>query len=343
MIITLFGKIGNKMSSIVFYGDCVNIECSDYFGKSRDNYNFFYRQLKKYFEENNFEFFTKYNMPSNISIILMNNFVLSNLGILRNYKKHYLLLLESPHVDKGLIDATHHQYFKKIFTWNDDMVDNQKYFKVNYAFDIPKTIPKQFDGKKLCCTIAGNKSANHPDELYTKRVEFIRWFEKHYLNEFDLYGTGWDQYRFGHSLVGRVLNKFKFLRKKDLFPSYQGMVDSKFETMKNYKFSICYENIKEQKGYITEKIFDSFFAGCVPIYWGAKNVTEHIPKECFIDKREFDSFEEIYQFLKNMDEKTYMSYMEAIEEFLNSSKADPFRAEIFAYTIVNEIMKDLEG
>lgn len=309
--------------------------------KSRDNSSYRWYLLKTHLEFSNFTVLTLIDVINSFKInILIDRGVSCNFQSLQSNK--YLIIEESPHVRPQDWDKNKHKEYQKIFCWDDELVDNKKYFKLNYAFDIPKTIPKQFDGKKLCCTIAGNKSANHPDELYTKRVEFIRWFEKHYLNEFDLYGTGWDQYRFGHSLVGRVLNKFKFLRKKDLFPSYQGMVDSKFETMKNYKFSICYENIKEQKGYITEKIFDSFFAGCVPIYWGAKNVTEHIPKECFIDKREFDSFEEIYQFLKNMDEKTYMSYLEAIEEFLNSSKADPFRAETFADTIVGEIMKDLE-
>lgn len=44
-----------------------------------------------------------------------------------------------------------------------------------------------------------------------------------------------------------------------------------------------------------------------------------------------------------MDEKTYMNYLDAIEEFLNSSKADPFRAETFANTIVGEILKDIDA
>ena len=188
----------------------------------------------------------------------------------------------------------------------------------------------------------GFKDSNN-NELYSERVGFIRWFEKNYPDEFDLYGTKWDQYRFGHSYFGRVLNKIKPLRKKNLFHSYKGVVDSKNETMKNYMFSICYENIKDQNGYITEKIFDSFFAGCVPIYWGAKNVTDYIPKECFIDKRDFDSFEQIYRYMASMDKKIYVNYLDNIEEFLNSSKADPFRAETFANTIAGEIAKDLDG
>ena len=35
------------------------------------------------------------------------------------------------------------------------------------------------------------------------------------------------------------------------------------------------------KGYITEKIFDSFFAGVVPIYWGAENITDYVPKSLY--------------------------------------------------------------
>ena len=317
-----------------------NNECFDKVNEFRDNFMFYIINLKDRFKINNLNISTSDLNNVNDSIAVLQMGLLTKISDISK-NKHYLLLQESPHFDKGLLDTINHKYFRKIFTWNDDMIDNIKYFKVNYAYDIPQTIPKQFDDKKLCCIIAGNKTANHPDELYTKRVEFIRWFEKNHSEEFDLYGTKWDQYRFGHSFFGKVLNKIKPLRKKNLFPSYQGTVDSKFDTMKNYKFSICYENIKDQSGYITEKIFDSFFAGCVPIYWGAKNVCDHIPKECFVDKRDFDSFEDIYKFIKDIDEKKYMSYINAIENFLNSSKADQFRAEVFANTIVGEIVKDI--
>jgi len=39
----------------------------------------------------------------------------------------------------------------------------------------PDNIPKEFDGKKLSCIIAGNKHSKYPsyNELYTKRVAFI--------------------------------------------------------------------------------------------------------------------------------------------------------------------------
>ncbi len=325
-----------RLMNIGLFVDNINI--FDY-KKNRDQYTYRWYALQQVFQRKNIELisFSTVDDVNKYDIVIENG--------LRNSKhpNKYLLIIESKLIRPNDWNLELHKKYKKIFCWDDDLVDNTKYFKLNYAFDIPKTIPKKFHDKKLCCTIAGNKFVNNPDELYTKRVNFIRWFEKNHLDDFDLYGTGWDEYRFGHSFVGRVLNKVEFLRKKDLFPSYKGIVDSKYETMQKYKFAICYENIKEQNGYITEKIFDSFFAGCIPIYWGAKNITEHIPKECFIDKRDFDSFENIYNYMVNMKEKEYMNYLDNIENFLNSSKADPFSAEVFADTIVNEILKDLES
>lgn len=304
---------------------------------SRDGYTYRWYSLFKNFEKNSIKLsvFNDINKATEFDVVIEN-------GIQKcEHEDKYLLIIESKAIRPQDWNVNEYDKYKKIFCWDDSLVDNKKYFKINYAFDIPKTIPKKFDGKKLCCTIAGNKTALHSDELYSKRMEFIRWFEKHHLEEFDLYGTQWDEYRFGRSFLGRAINKIKFLR-KSTFPSYKGMVDSKFNTMQNYKFSICYENIKDQDGYITEKIFDCFFAGCVPIYWGAKNVTKHIPKECFIDKRDFESFEDIYQFINELDKATYMKYLNNIENFLNSSKADPFRAEVFADTIVCEILKDIK-
>ncbi|MBU1667016.1 hypothetical protein KKC13_01245 [bacterium] len=309
---------------------------------NRDNYGYFYFLLKDLFKRNNIDLSTcDINEPIESDIVIYHG--LTQKFINYGYDKSYLLAIESPHVDKKAFNLEYHKYFKKIFTWNDDLVDNQKYIKVNYAFDIPKIIPKKFNNKKLCCTIAGNKVATDKNELYSKRIEFIRWFEKYHIDDFDLYGVGWSGKNFGKSLIGRILNKSKFLRKlfSPCFPSYKGIVESKKEVMQNYKFAICYENIKDQNGYITEKIFDCFFAGCVPIYWGAKNIDKHIPSNCFIDKRLFDDFEQLYVFLINMDKITYLEYLDNIQNFLNSSKANPFRADTFANTIVNEVLKDL--
>lgn len=49
--------------------------------------------------------------------------------------------------------------------------------------------------------------------------------------------------------------------------------DNKIEYLKQFKFNLCPEN-SNAEGYVTEKLFDSFKAGCIPIYWGSLNKPE---------------------------------------------------------------------
>ncbi len=49
--------------------------------------------------------------------------------------------------------------------------------------------------------------------------------------------------------------------------------DNKIAYLKNFKFNICPENTNT-KEYVTEKLFHSIQAGCIPIYWGADNKPE---------------------------------------------------------------------
>ena len=286
-----------------------------------------------------------------------------------NFDRLYVLTAECKIIKPDNFDRKNHKYFKKVFTYDDTLVDNKKYFKINYSFKIP--VDLKFDLKKkskLCTLIAGQHFSSHPLELYSERVKAISWFEHNYPEDFDLYGIGWDVYRFRGILkylnsfthrafckMGRFfpdkshfralfnyMDEFNLVYKlrygnKIQYPSYKGRVKSKRETYENYKFAICYENARDISGWITEKIFDCFFAGCVPVYWGAPNVTDHIPADTFIDKRNFNSYEELYSYLKNMTDNEYIGYLDAIKKFIKSDKIYPFSAECFAETIINEI------
>jgi len=254
--------------------------------------------------------------------------------------KSYLLLFESELIRPDNWDLEKHKYFNKIFTWNDEFVDNVKYFKINFSSEFPVSIQKNISGKKKLCTlIAGNKVVSHPLELYSKRIEAIRWFERNRPMDFDLYGIGWGEYSFTGPRIFRALNKIKPLTKllASKFPSYQGVVNEKKLTLEKYKFCICYENARDIPGYITEKIFDCFIAGCVPIYWGANNIDKYIPNNCFIDKRKFDDYEALHQFINNMKDSKYSHYLENIEIFLNSKSINQFSVKYFAKAISSNI------
>jgi len=49
--------------------------------------------------------------------------------------------------------------------------------------------------------------------------------------------------------------------------------NNKLLYLSQYKFNLCPEN-SNYEGYVTEKIFDSVSAGCLPIYWGSNNKPE---------------------------------------------------------------------
>jgi hypothetical protein len=255
-------------------------------------------------------------------------------------KTLYLLAFESEVIRPDNWNVSNHEYFKKIFTWNDAIVDNKRYFKINFSSGVPADL--DFDvGEKytLCTMIAGNKAADHPLELYTERIRAIRWFEENHPADFDLYGIGWDKHLFKGTLSR--LNGFDALRRvlKPRYPSYRGSIVSKRETYRRYRFAICYENARDIPGYITEKIFDCFFAGCVPVYYGAPNVTAHIPADTFVDRRNFKTYEELYCYLANMSEEEYLDYLDAIAAFVKSDAMYPFSVEYFAETIVTEIVR----
>lgn len=73
----------------------------------------------------------------------------------------------------------------------------------------------------------------------------------------------------------------------------------------DYKFSIASENASYE-GYTSEKLFSSFQAHTVPIYWGNPFVSEEFNNRAFIDCNKLDSMEEIVQRVKAIDEDDEM-------------------------------------
>lgn len=249
-----------------------------------------------------------------------------------------LLLLECEVILPENWTKKAHDKFDIIFTWHDKYVDNKKYFKFNF----PQVVPSKnysFPRQNRFCIIAGNKKRVHPLELYSKRVEIIEWFQKNAPADLDLYGPDWDKHTFSGPKIFRAFNRIPQLRKAlgRKYTFYKGMCDSKHEVLSKYDFCVCFENAKEIDGYITEKIFDCFFTGTIPIYWGPKNITTHIPQNCFIPFTKFSSIEQMYKELKNMSVEEKEAYRQNIKNFLMSSAYEQFSTEFFVKTIKSKI------
>jgi alpha(1,3/1,4) fucosyltransferase len=259
-------------------------------------------------------------------------------------KKLYLVAFENPANRPDNYWRWNHRAFDKVFTWDPNWVDGKKCIK----YWLPVRIPENFtinraEKTKFCVTVFSQKYSGNSRELYSERMRAIHWFEREHPAEFDLFGIDWDRWYFKGGLSS--LNPFvrKFYK---TFPtclktrpplSYRGKVASKNAAMRAYKFAIAYENASFP-GYVTEKIFDAFFAGCVPIYIGAPDVTEYIPPETFIDKRNFRDYAELYRYLTGMTEKEYAGRLAAIEDFVRGDRIKPFGPERYTDIILQHIV-----
>ena len=256
-------------------------------------------------------------------------------------KSLFLLVWESGIINPRNSDKRLHDDFKGVFTYDDTLIDDRKYFKVAYSFCFPEAIPKVFESKKLCCLIAGNKSSTHPLELYSKRLDAIAWFEANQPDQFDFYGQGWTKIIPPRNILHRAINKYPLLNKylSVKHACYRGEIVDKLEIYRKYLFSICFENARDLSGYISEKIFDCFFAGCVPVYWGATNISDYVPPDCFIDMRRFRDVSELHNHLVSINENEYFDYLCAIEDFIKANKRGVFSVDYFSEKITGTICK----
>jgi len=231
-----------------------------------------------------------------------------------------LFLWEAPAFCPQNSDPKVHEQFPVVFTWNDNYVDGKTFHKflLPTTGRFPEVPDVPFHRRKLLVNITCNKTVSHPRELYSARREAIRYFEQHDPEDWDLYGVGWNQSG----------------TERDFFPSYRGTVSHKWDVFPQYRFGLCYENIRDEPGYITEKIFDCMRAGCVPIYWGASNVERYVDRGAFIDRREFKSNVDLGDFLLSMSEHEWTQYRAAIKTYLRSARFAAFLPEAFADNII---------
>jgi hypothetical protein len=270
---------------------------------------------------------------------LKNNFINK---ILNNNKPKFLIIMEAPGTKSNNWDKKNHLFFEKIFTWDDGLVDDLTYFKINF----PQNFNPYLDVRSLAkdnkiVNISSNIKKSFNGELYSLRLDIINWFEIHYPDKFDLYGRSWNKFSIDGSFLS-ALNKIKALHifsKK--YSTYKGEIngfgvsyDEKIKVLGRYKFSLCLENQEGLKGYITEKIFDCFCARTIPIYKGCSNIDSHIPKGCYIDLDNFNDLEDLYAYVDAMPENLYLEYINSINIFLKSDDIHKFSNDYFAQTIL---------
>ena len=108
---------------------------------------------------------------------------------------------------------------------------------------------------KLCSWITSgiSRTANH-----CRRLDFIKLLQEQELN-FDLYG-----------------------RNLPIFANSNGSVNNKWHAMAPYYYNLAIENYADNDWYVSEKLWDSLLAWCLPIYYGGSAADKLLPPGSFL-------------------------------------------------------------
>ena len=143
------------------------------------------------------------------------------------------------------------------FAFGFDYLDDKRYFRLPnwFLYGDPRALllPRQLPGtinpaqRRFCNLVVSNG-------LSKKRIDFF-----HQLSKYKVCDSG-----------GRFLNNIG------------GPVEDKQSFIKNYKFTIAFEN-SSYPGYATEKIFEPFLAGSIPVYWGDPLIKRDFNSAAFVN------------------------------------------------------------
>jgi alpha(1,3/1,4) fucosyltransferase len=283
-----------------------------------------------------------------------------SLGMLNGYSKlakrpdvslSGFFAVECPIVEPSIYRALPRiqPYFKRIYSWSDSEslqrfsgrpLPLKQFFWPQAFDDIHEESWGRPDRKFLVMINANKLPRVYWNELYTERMRAVEFFNR--TDEIDLYGMGWDgpSYRVGKTWVPHTVRFFQRSWLKQWYRvrpnpllaaaqrAYRGPAASKSKTLSSYTFALCFENAAI-KGWITEKIFDCFFCGTIPIYWGAPEITKYVPPECFIDRRKFASYADLRGFLHSLSARQIDEYKENARGFIRSGAFQRFSKAAF--------------
>lgn len=89
---------------------------------------------------------------------------------------------------------------------------------------------------------------------------------------------------------------------------------AKLEWLPNYKFNICFEN-SSYPGYATEKLYEAYIGGTIPIYWGSPTIEVDFNPRAFLNWYDYGSDEALIEAVIELDnnpDKYRQMYMEPL-------------------------------
>jgi len=302
-------------------------------------------------------YFKKYKHPSNGLNLFLQNLIKdikktnfnSDIEIHFNSQfsfsktKKYLVLLEHPYIRPQNFIILPKRY-KKIFGWNLDFkkFPNFTYVQYPHYWKTAKKGAKRNIRYSMTCSNRNILLGNPNESLYTKRQKIIDYCEKNPMIDFNLYGMDWDNINCKPGFINKflqILSNYGFwsLKRKLKLSNYKGQIKNKFELLCNSQFNICFENISNYPGYISEKIWDSIAAGSIPVYWPSWKIpNEYIPNEYFIDASKFKNPKDLFNYLETITDEEILQWSNMLIDF-SKTKKDQISIEKYSEIIIEQI------
>lgn len=176
--------------------------------------------------------------------------------------------------------------------------------------------------------------------LYLIYPTYDRINQKSNLNNKDLINRRFCNFVYSNNtnadpLRGRFFKELSKYKKVDsggkLFNNIGHLVDNKLEFIKNYKFTIAFENSKTN-GYTTEKLIEPMAVNSLPIYYGNPKVGLDFNAKSFVNILDFESVDEAIEKIIELDQNDdlYLSYLDQPWQTKHQEKYD-WDAALFSF------------
>jgi hypothetical protein len=319
-----------------------------------------YRVLREEGRRRGFELVTEDLVtPDKASVFLMMELPQSPEAVRSIRQKHpnlkiVLQILESPLGRQWVFDRANHQLFDAVLTYSPKLGGSEKHF----IYKLPAGGVDEWSGlanempwheRRTACLVANVPNCRpmlprrsglgvmragwrfsvstwwnyitEQDSLYGERLAVARSFSEQCPGAFDIYGPGWAS-----------------LSIDSVRRAARGVwAGSKLDLLGKYRFNIAFENCLNDCGYISEKIFDAFLAGTVPVYLGNRRIVDVIPKESFVDAGEFRSAGELARYVEQVSCDDWREMHAAGAAFLDTHARDSFGSMQYAHAVFDAV------
>lgn len=239
--------------------------------------------------------------------------------IMRKDITKVLIAMESPNYRHQHNFGDFLSLFDKVVTYNTQFKDSlgDKYVHALHPYNLDAVVgntngfvANKSTSKNICCVLEnrGNREAYTVLGTKLKSLDYLRYEYASKL-KIDCYGNGW-----------KTANGITAMGYDQRHP---------IEISSNYMFTLIIEN-QNAAGGVTEKIYNSLFAGSIPLYYSEHDIP-NIPSECYINISNIDPMK-LMDIINNLSDADITNYRNNIAKH---------RAQIFSTVSVDKFGKSL--